>query len=58
MKSYSLDNTVASAKALSEHVTAKSTKLKYLILKNYVVSLKKAGKSVPFSEPPKALDFT
>lgn len=57
MKSYSLDHNVTSAKALSEHVTVKSTKLKYLFLKNFVILLKKSGKFIPLSEPPKALSY-
>lgn len=55
--SYALDNNVTSTKALFEYVTAKNTKLKYLILKNYIIFPKNAGKSVPFIEPLKTLAF-
>ncbi|XP_012379649.2 leucine-rich PPR motif-containing protein, mitochondrial [Dasypus novemcinctus] len=57
MKSYALDNDVASAKALYEHLTAKKTKLNDLFLKRYAVLLKNAGESVPFTEPPESFEF-
>ncbi|KAM9187350.1 leucine-rich PPR motif-containing protein, mitochondrial [Dugong dugon] len=57
MKSYALDNDVASAKALYEHLTAKNIKLHDLFLKRYAVLLKSAGEPVPFTEPPESFEF-
>ncbi|XP_058407312.1 leucine-rich PPR motif-containing protein, mitochondrial [Diceros bicornis minor] len=57
MKSYVLDNDVASAKALYENLTAKNIKLNDLFLKRYAVFLKNAGESVPFTEPPESFEF-
>ncbi|XP_076990230.1 leucine-rich PPR motif-containing protein, mitochondrial [Tamandua tetradactyla] len=57
MKNYALDSDVASAKALYEHLTAKNIKLNDLFLKQYAVLLKKAGESVPFTEPPESFAF-
>ncbi|XP_037662486.1 leucine-rich PPR motif-containing protein, mitochondrial [Choloepus didactylus] len=57
MSNYALDNDVASAKALYEHLTAKNIKLNDLFLKQYAVLLKKAGESVPFTEPPESFAF-
>ncbi|KAF4016265.1 hypothetical protein G4228_008102 [Cervus hanglu yarkandensis] len=57
MKSYVLDNDVASAKALYESLTAKNVKFNDLFLKRYAVLLKNAGESVPFTEPPESFEF-
>ncbi|XP_072793888.1 leucine-rich PPR motif-containing protein, mitochondrial [Vicugna pacos] len=57
MKSYVLDNDVASAKALYENLTAKDVKLNDMFLKRYAVLLKNAGESVPFTEPPESFEF-
>ncbi|XP_013372996.1 PREDICTED: leucine-rich PPR motif-containing protein, mitochondrial [Chinchilla lanigera] len=57
MKSYVVDNDVSSAKRLYEHVTTKNMKLNNLFLKRYAVLLKKAGESVPFTEPPESFEF-
>ncbi|KAB0363233.1 hypothetical protein FD754_007389 [Muntiacus muntjak] len=57
MKSYVLDNDVASAKALYESLTAKNVKFNDLFLKRYAVLLKNAGESVPFTEPPFYFEF-
>ncbi|KAM9721033.1 leucine-rich PPR motif-containing protein, mitochondrial [Dama dama] len=57
MKSYVLDNDVASAKALYESLTAKNVKFNDLFLKRYAVLLKNAGESVPFAEPPESFEF-
>ncbi|KAM9601703.1 leucine-rich PPR motif-containing protein, mitochondrial isoform 1-T1 [Trichechus inunguis] len=57
MKSYALDNDVASAKALYERLTAKNIKLHDLFLKRYAVLLKSAGEPVPFTEPPESFEF-
>ncbi|XP_057597000.1 leucine-rich PPR motif-containing protein, mitochondrial isoform X2 [Hippopotamus amphibius kiboko] len=57
MKSYVLDSDVASAKALYENLAAKDVKLNDLFLKRYAVLLKKAGESVPFTEPPESFEF-
>lgn len=57
MKSYVSDNDVPSAKILYEYLTAKNMKLNDLFLKRYACLLKKAGESVPFTEPPKSFQF-
>ncbi|XP_075392273.1 leucine-rich PPR motif-containing protein, mitochondrial [Tenrec ecaudatus] len=57
MKSYALDNDVASAKAMYGDLTARNVELNDLFLKRYAVLLKAAGEDVPFPEPPESFEF-
>lgn len=55
--SYVLDNNVTFIKVLFEYVIVKNIKLKYLILKNYIIFFKNVGKFVFFIEFLKILVF-
>ncbi|XP_028927435.1 leucine-rich PPR motif-containing protein, mitochondrial isoform X2 [Ornithorhynchus anatinus] len=57
MKSYALDQDVASAKALFVRMKDENMKLDELFLKRYAVLLRDSGEPVPFTEPPESFRF-
>ncbi|XP_074845717.1 leucine-rich PPR motif-containing protein, mitochondrial isoform X2 [Carettochelys insculpta] len=57
MKSYALDNDVASAKALFEKMKAENIHADEIFLKRLAVLLRNAGEPVPFTEPPETFSF-
>ncbi|KAM6354986.1 leucine-rich PPR motif-containing protein, mitochondrial isoform 2-T2 [Podargus strigoides] len=57
MRSYELDEDVASVKALYEKTKAKNIQLHELSLKSLAAFLKKVGEPVPFTEPPETFKF-
>uniref|UniRef100_A0ACB8GA32 Uncharacterized protein n=3 Tax=Sphaerodactylus townsendi TaxID=933632 RepID=A0ACB8GA32_9SAUR len=57
MKSYALNEDVASAKALYEKMEVEKLHPDELFLKRFAVLLKKAGEPVPFTEPPESFKF-
>ncbi|XP_038607102.1 leucine-rich PPR motif-containing protein, mitochondrial [Tachyglossus aculeatus] len=57
MKSYALNQDVASAKALFAQMKEKNMNLDELFLKRYATLLRDSGEPVPFTEPPESFKF-
>ncbi|XP_028975967.2 leucine-rich PPR motif-containing protein, mitochondrial isoform X2 [Esox lucius] len=57
VKSYALDNDLASAKALYQQMQSEGVEADELCLKRLAKLYKSAGESVPFTEPPESFKF-
>ncbi|KAM3863077.1 LOW QUALITY PROTEIN: leucine-rich PPR motif-containing protein, mitochondrial [Diretmus argenteus] len=57
MKCYALDEDLASAKTLYEQIQKEGVEVDELSLKRLAMLYRKAGETVPFSEPPESFKF-